>query len=750
MRREPVHFDIKPWLMALLAWLLAALTFVAPAQAADLDRFLGQLSAGELVPGADSFGSVRPDLPVVPALAGGKEIGWVFLNSDFTPSTGYSGKPINIAIGLGRDARVTGAKLVKHYEPIVLVGIPEQRIKDVIGRYVGLDMVKEAAASGEGHKLDIVSGATVTIMVIDDSIVRASLKVARALGLGGLEAQVASGGPKRVIDTGKAEIKDWLTLVGDGSVRRLTLDVGMVNEGFARSGNAQAAARPEPGEPSETFIDLYAALVSIPTIGKSLLGEAEYRNRLEKLVAEGRQAILVAGRGRYSWKGSGYVRGGLFDRIQLIQGDHSIRFHDRDHGRLGDVAAEGAPDLKEVGLFVLPKGASFDPAQPWRLQLLVQRATGPTEKAFLTYDLSYEAPAGYFKTVAPAPATATAEAAPAPVGEAQMARAGAAPKLWERIWRDRLPEVAFLGLLLAMLTGTFFFQNLLVRHERLVQHFRTGFLVVVLVWLGWYANAQLSVVNVMTFGNALLTGFSWDYFLMDPLVFTLWFAVAAALIFWGRGAYCGWLCPFGALQELTNKLAKRLKVPQWQVPWGLHERLWPLKYIIFLVLFGISLYSLDTAERLAEIEPFKTAIILKFVRAWPFVLFAVALLVAGLFVERFYCRYLCPLGAALAIPARLRSFDWLKRYRDCGNPCQRCANECMVQAIHPEGHINPNECLYCLHCQVLYVSDTKCPVCIQKRLKKERRKAVLGDSPARPVLPKPKPAAPKPVAAPAE
>jgi NosR/NirI family nitrous oxide reductase transcriptional regulator len=747
MREELVRPAWGACLIMLLAWLLAALVSHGHASAADLDRFVGQVPVGELVPGADSLGPVRPDLPVAPALAGGKPVGWVFLNSDFAPSTGYSGKPINILIGLGQDARITGAKLVKHYEPIVLVGIPEKRITDVIGRYVGLDMAKEAATSGEGHKLDIVSGATVTIMVIDDSIVRAGIKVARALGLGGLKAEVATSGPKREIDTGKVEIKDWLTLVGDGSLRRLTLDVGMVNDGFARSGDPRAAERPEPGEPSETFVDLYAAVVSIPTIGKSLLGDAEYRNRLEKLVAEGRQAILVAGRGRYSWKGSGYVRGGLFDRVQLIQGDHSVRFHDRDHGRLGGIAAEGAPDLKEVGLFVLPKDASFDPAQPWRLQLLVQRATGPTDKAFLTYDLNYEAPAAYFKEVAPAPAPATTEAAAAPVGEAHFA---GAPKLWERIWRDRLPEVAFLGLLLAMLTGTFFFQNLLVRHERLVQRFRTGFLVVVLVWLGWYANAQLSVVNVMTFGNALLTGFSWDYFLMDPLVFTLWFAVAAALIFWGRGAYCGWLCPFGALQELTNKVAKRLKVPQWQVPWGLHERLWPIKYIIFLVLFGISLYSLDTAERLAEIEPFKTAIILKFWRAWPFVLFAVGLLVAGLFVERFYCRYLCPLGAALAIPARLRSFDWLKRYRDCGNPCQRCSNECMVQAIHPEGHINPNECLNCLHCQTLYVSDTKCPVCIQKRLKKERRKAVLGDSPARPVLPKPKPAAPKPAAAPAE
>ena len=59
-------------------------------------------------------------------------------------------------------------------------------------------------------------------------------------------------------------------------------------------------------------------------------------------------------------------------------------------------------------------------------------------------------------------------------------------------------------------------------------------------------KAQLSVVNVLTFSNALLGDFSWSYFFMDPLVFVLWFAVAARLLlFWGRGAFCGWLCPFG-------------------------------------------------------------------------------------------------------------------------------------------------------------------------------------------------------------
>ena len=127
--------------------------------------------------------------------------------------------------------------------------------------------------------------------------------------------------------------------------------------------------------------------------------------------------------------------------------------------------------------------------------------------------------------------------------------------------------------------------------------------------------------------------------------------------------------------------------------------------------------------QMAEVEPFKTAIVLRFVREWPFVLFALALLAAGLFIERFYCRYLCALGAALAIPARMRMFEWLKRYRQCGTPCQICANECMVQAIHPDGHINPNECLYCLNCQQLYYDDHRCPVMIQQRERRERQAA---------------------------
>jgi NosR/NirI family nitrous oxide reductase transcriptional regulator len=677
----------------------------------ELGRFLTEVAPEDLSPGADAFGPVREDVPAAPIMKRGEIVGWAFLTSDFVGTTGYSGKPIHVVAGVSPEALLTGVRLVEHAEPIVLIGIPDAKIKRLTESYAGLDLKAEAAAGGSAHDLDIISGATVTIMVIDDSIVRSGLKVARALRLGGLAPKAAATGPVHEIDMTLAAGETWTALASDGSVRRLTLDIGQINAAFVDSGDQRAADRPEAGDPSETYIDMQTALVSIPTIGRSLMGDAEYGN-LVNWLEEGEQAILVAGRGRYSFKGSGYVRGGIFDRIQLIQGDVSVRFRDRQHRRLGAIAAPDAPSFTEVDLFKIPADAGYDPTKPWRLQLLASRAVGPVEKSFLTFDLGYRTPARYLKTIQPAK--------PASVVDYTAEEAAAKAALWQRIWRDRQAEIAALVAMLTLLTGVFFFQKQATRDARALYWFRIAYLTVTLVFIGWYANAQLSVVNLMALAGALQAGFTWDAFLLDPLVFILWCSVAVALIFWGRGAYCGWLCPFGALQELTNQIARALKIPQWELPWGLHERLWPIKYLIFLGLFGISLASIPLAEQFAEVEPFKTAIVLKFQRGWPFVLFAAVVLGMGLFIERFYCRYLCPLGAALAIPARMRMFAWLKRYHECGHPCQTCSQECPVQAIHPTGEINPNECINCLHCQMLYQSEAKCPV-IVRQLK--RRKA---------------------------
>lgn len=671
----------------------------------ELPRFIDTIDVQEVFPGADKLGSPTGDPLVAPAYQQGEQLGFVFLTSDFVNTTGYSGKPIHQLVAMDMQGVIQKVLLVEHHEPIVLIGIPEKRIIAVLKDYEGLN-VGRLVRGTQDHNIDIVTGATVTVMVMDDTILRSAIKVARTYGLSGLEPEQKKMGPVASVNPEIDDIEDWLGLVGEGSVRRLKITLAQINEAFEATGNPYVLDFPEEGEADEIFIELYAAVVSIPSIGRSLLGENEYRN-LKKKLKPGEQAILLAGDGRFSFKGSGYVRGGIFDRFHIMQGDTSIRFHDRYHKRLRHLFAEDSPELKDVDLFRTPAELNFDAASPWKLELLVGREIGPTKKVFLTFDLDYSPPDKYlsFTEVEPQDTTISEKANP----------------IWKKMWELKIPEIIVLGFALAVLTAIFFFQDWLVKRPGLADKIRIGFLIFTLFGIGWYFNAQLSVVNILAMFNALVSGFDWAYFLMEPLIFILWGSVAAALLFWGRGPYCGWLCPFGALQELLNRVAKLVNIKQVIVPWFIHERVWTFKYLIFLLLFGFSLYSLEWAERLAEIEPFKTAIILKFIREWPFVIFALAVLIPGLFIERFYCRYLCPLGAALAIPGRMRMFAWLKRYKECGTPCQRCSNECMVQAIHPEGNINVNECLYCLHCQIVYSDDQACPVMIQKRLKQERR-----------------------------
>ena len=309
--------------------------------------------------------------------------------------------------------------------------------------------------------------------------------------------------------------------------------------------------------------------------------------------------------------------------------------------------------------------------------------------------------------------------------------------IWVYAWRDKTFQIAVLSGGLLLLFFILIFQDWLAHHPSLLIRVRYAYLVYTVVFIGWYSLAQLSIVNVLTFVSSVIHGFSWETFMIDPMLFILWSFVAVTILLWGRGVYCGWLCPFGAIQEIIFKLGEKLGIRSYEFPTAVHERLWAIKYIVMLGLFGVSLQSLARAELLAEVEPFKTAFSLHFHREWGYVLYAAGLILVSALNRKFYCRYICPLGAALTFPSKFKIFDWLRRRKECGRPCQTCRTECEVGAIRPTGEIISQECHYCLDCQVTYWNERKCPPLAERRKRRERRQAMqklppTGDTGRRP------------------
>ncbi|VVO16887.1 transcriptional regulator NosR [Pseudomonas fluorescens] len=663
----------------------------------------------KIFPGGASVSAPTGDFKVRTISTGEKVLGYVFQSQDVVAIPAYSGKPINMQVILDAGGVIQDAYVLEHHEPILLIGIPVEKLHAFDAKYKGVKadrrVVVGRSSDPEAVTVDGVAGATVTVMVVNEIIMRAAHKVAVSLKL-----VEDTGGVARKPATVREDFFEpatWEQMTGNGAIRRLNLTRGQVDAAF-KGTEAEGIDNASPEQVDETFIELYVADLNPPAIGRNLLGDNQYRFLMQDL-KPGEQAIAVLGRGMFSYKGSGYVRGGIFDRVQLRQFGNIISFRDMDHQRLSDVFAKGMPEFDEMSIFIVREPARFDPGSPWSLELLVRRQTGAVAGMFSSFELSYQLPEQYLLR-------------PPPTAEELAAIEVANRPTWVNIWYQKAFQIGVLCTALAVLMVILFLQDTFTKYPRFLHWLRRVYLVFTVVFIGWYALGQISVVNVLTFVHALFENFRWELFLTDPIIFIIWTFTAASILLWGRGVFCGWLCPFGALQELINEAARKLKIPQYELPFAVHERLWAIKYIILLLLFGISLESMTTAEQFAEVEPFKTAITLKFDRQWWFVAYAVALLVINIFTRKVYCRYVCPLGAALAIPTKLRLFDWLKRRKECGTPCQLCAKECEIQAIHPDGHINANECHYCLDCQMTYHNENKCPPLVIKNKRKTRSK----------------------------
>lgn len=664
-----------------------------PAQLSTGPDLCTYVPCKDVLPGADSFSPRMGKPAYVEAYrteAGTKRlIGYVFLSTDIVDIPAYSGKPVVTLIGMDTQGIITGVRILRHSEPILLLGIPESEltkfVKQYLGKFVGSRIEVGAGRPEKGMiGLDAITGATVTVIAENQVILRSGMEIARQVGI----IEPTFRPPAKFA---RVEDKlDWDALVREGSIQRLKVvnrEVGM----------------PPSDQP---YIDIYFGYLNAPAVGRSVLGDSGYQNLMSRLTP-GEHAIFLIANGVASFKGSGFVRGGIYDRVQVAQDMDSFTFRDLDYLNLYGIEAAGAPTYRESAIFII-RSTSFSSAYPWNLVFLANTMDKQTgARTFVNFDREYWLPERYLEG-----------------GHPEIVKPEAT---WVTVWKTRKADIVLFLLWLAAAGTLYAFRDNLVRRSTLKDK-RWKDIPKYLLWIssigfvGFYLLAVPSITQVLTWFHAIIFEWRWELFLSDPFVFLFWIFIIATTFFWGRGMFCGWMCPYGSLAELVYHIAGKAGLERYQrhlLPQRWHDRLKWVKYAVFTGLLAVSFYSIGLAEKLSEIEPFKTTFLVGvWNRSWPFVTFWTVLFTASIFFERPFCKYLCPLGAALAVPSTFRWWG-LKRKKECG-PCAACAVGCGSQAIDASGRIDQRECLLCLDCQVLYYDAYACPPLAQERKRRTR------------------------------
>ena len=214
-------------------------------------------------------------------------------------------------------------------------------------------------------------------------------------------------------------------------------------------------------------------------------------------------------------------------------------------------------------------------------------------------------------------------------------------------------------------------------------------------YLGFYKSSLVSISDVFRLTDLNLPPFSYSlaWYLFSGFV-------VISTVLWGR-LYCGRICAFGALTQLMDAvLPKKIRV---NVPPAIESKAIWIKYGLLgaLVLYYVA--TKDLARPVQYAEPF-----------WMFSLFGTTpmwiglgvLLTATVFVRNLYCRFLCPVGAALGILSSLTVFR-IKRWSECKS-CKICEKTCEWGAIQGPKIIKA-ECVRCDDCERLYLDQQKCP-----------------------------------------
>ncbi len=684
-----------------LLLLACASSYAVTLKKPDIDHYLSnQYVIGDLnsnVPVWPLFSRESADANEKPRL-----VGYAFESVDFEPVRGYGGKPINILVAIDTEGNFLLSKLIDHREPLFRSEAGIAKLTEFASQYVGITVRHEThlqnfrAKTSHDEKrayLHGIQAGTVTAKAIDRTILQSAASVARAHEDAAKTGNIIGEGDSVAFTKGnlrnvEAKALSWEQLLSRRMVEPMVLTRGQIEKAFAGT-RAAGADKVAADKPDEIALELHVALASLPQIGRNLLDDEGWR----LLVANMRdsQALVVSE--------SGPLFKMMYESQRIVDDLPFVLKQDGKTIMLRSIAYDkglvvpGYPATARAHVLIVDSATPLDPARPFELSFRIGRRFGtfPNQIVHAEFALPYRFH-GWRVTLS-----------------------NWRDADWVEAWSKRGAEIAVLLAGLAVLSIALLRQRTTVGTGRRLKIFRIGYLRFTQGFNGWFAQGQLSVVSSTASIEALASGNDLSFLLADPMTVILWIFVGVTLLIWGRGTFCGWLCPFGAFQELVSLIATRIGLKRRRIRGSTDRKLKGIKYLVLASVIGTIWLAPASTELAVEVEPFKTAISLYFARDWPYVAWAVGLLALSVFVYRGYCRYICPLGAALAVFNPLRRWGWIARRDACGTPCQTCRHRCEYQSIAPTGKVAYSECFQCLDCVAIYHDDTQCLPLIQER-----------------------------------
>ena len=623
--------------------------------------------------------------------SGGAHAGYVFETEPVAPLPGFSGAPINILVTLDLEGSFLDVRLISHNEPIFVSGLGEAPFRAFFEQYRGhaiSDSLVVGTPYGQGGDgsslvyLDGVTKATASVRIAHESLLAAALKVARE------QMEGASAGPPAYPRQDYDEALDWAALVEQGIATRLTVSNAEVQADFSGTlweyDDADALA-----DPDGIYLDLWAVDLGPPSVARAVLSPSSFAELQDFLrISDTDEPILVVETGRHGLVTEDFVRNTAPDLVSAEQNGFPVALRDSD---IFVTFADDMPDDIRNGTALIlrtDRRLGFDPTADWTLRIKANRSHGvfQPEIGSVLLETTLSAPERFFvrpEVIRPLPPWLAAI---------------------QNRWADLLVLSVFLVGLLAVLGWRL---NRLAGHRHFTA-IRLTTLAFVTAFIGWWGQGQLSIATPLAVLRTALDGGSFAFLLYDPFSLLLWFVTLVGFVLWGRGLFCGWLCPFGALQEFAAVLGRWLRLPQIEPNATWDRRLKGLKYVVLAGLVGILVTAPARLDKAIEVEPFKTAITTFFIREWYFVAYAAGLLLLSMVLFKGFCRYVCPLGAVMALGGLVRGRDWIARRAECGSPCQLCRVRCPYGAIAKTGQIQYSECFQCLDCVTIHADPAQC------------------------------------------